>query len=41
VVDGGDHSLIVAKKQLKAVNETQDAVEQRVLAAIEKFVRRS
>src|ERR1041385_6446969 len=41
VVKGGDHSLIVAKKQLKAANESQENVDQRVLAAIEKFVRRS
>ncbi|MFL6521824.1 MAG: alpha/beta fold hydrolase [Chthoniobacterales bacterium] len=41
VVEGGDHSLIVAKKQLKAANESQDQVDQRVLAVIEKFVRRS
>jgi len=41
VVEGGDHSLIVAKKQLKAANESQEAVDQHILAAIEKFVRRS
>ncbi len=41
VVEGGDHSLIVAKKQLKAANESQEQVDQRVLAAIEKFVGRS
>jgi hypothetical protein len=40
VVEGGDHSLIVAKKQLKAANESQDQVDQRVLAVIEKFVGR-
>jgi uncharacterized protein len=40
-VEGGDHSLIVAKKQLKAANENQEEVDQRVLAVIEKFVRRS
>jgi hypothetical protein len=40
VVEGGDHSLIVAKKQLKAANETQNEVDQRILAAIEKFVDR-
>lgn len=41
VVEGGDHSLTVAKKQLKAANETQDEVDQRVLAVIEKFVGRA
>ena len=41
VVEGGDHSLIVAKKQLKAANESQEQVDQRVLAVIEKFVGRS
>jgi predicted alpha/beta-hydrolase family hydrolase len=41
VVEGGDHSLIVAKKQLKAANESQEQVDQRILAVIEKFVRRS
>jgi len=38
VVEGGDHSLIVAKKQLKTANENQESVDRRVLAAIEKFV---
>jgi len=37
VVEGGDHSLIVAKKQLKTANENQESVDRRVLAAIEKF----
>jgi hypothetical protein len=40
VVEGGDHSLIVGKKQLKAANETQEDVDRRILAAIEKFVER-
>jgi predicted alpha/beta-hydrolase family hydrolase len=40
LVEGGDHSLIVAKKQLKAANESQEEVEQRILGAIEKFVGR-
>lgn len=38
VVEGGDHSLIVGKKQLKAADETQEAVDQRILAAIATFV---
>jgi predicted alpha/beta-hydrolase family hydrolase len=41
VVEGGDHSLIVTKTQLKAANENQAEVDERVLAAIEKFVQRS
>src|SRR5437588_961157 len=40
LVEGGDHSLIVGKKQLKAAHETQDEVNQRVLAAIAEFVER-
>ena len=38
VVEGGDHSLQVGKKQLKAAGETQEEVEQRILAAIAGFV---
>jgi len=38
VVEGGDHSLIVGKKQLKAAGETQDEIDARVLAAIANFV---
>ena len=38
VVEGGDHSLSVTKKQLKTAGESQDAVDQRILAAIQKFV---
>jgi len=38
VVEGGDHSLMVAKKQLTAANESQEEVDQRILAAIAKFV---
>jgi len=41
VVEGGDHSLIVAKRQLKAANESQEEVDQRILAAIATFVGRS
>ena len=32
IVEEGDHSLIVSKRQLAAQNETQEAVEQRILA---------
>lgn len=38
VVEGGDHSLLVTKRQLKATGESQDDVELRVLAAIRTFV---
>ena len=41
VVEGGDHSLIVAKRQLKAAGESQEEVDQRILAAIATFVGRS
>jgi uncharacterized protein len=38
VVEGGDHSLSVAKSQLKASGETQDQVDERVLEMIRQFV---
>ena len=38
VVDGGDHSLMVTKGQLKASGETQDEVEGRILGKIREFV---
>jgi len=38
VVEGGDHSLLVSKRQLAAAGETQEEVDQRILEAIEKFV---
>ena len=38
VVEGGDHSLAVAKRQLQAAGETQENVDQRILAAIAEFV---
>lgn len=38
VVEGGDHSLQVAKRQLAAAGETQEEVDQRILEAIAKFV---
>jgi len=38
VVEGGDHSLLVTKTQLKASGETQEDVDQRTLQVIEKFV---
>jgi uncharacterized protein len=38
VVEGGDHSLMVTKKQLSAANGTQDDVDLRVLNAIAEFI---
>ena len=38
VVEGGDHSLRVPKRQLQAMGETQEEVDQRILQAISKFV---
>ena len=38
VVEGGDHSLRVPKRQLQAIGETQEGVDQRILQAISKFV---
>ncbi len=41
VVTDGDHSLLVAKRQLRAAGETQTQVDQRILEAIDTFVERS
>lgn len=38
VVEGGDHSLQVLKRQLAAAGETQEEVDQRILETIAKFV---
>ena len=40
VVEAGDHSLLVTKRQLTATGETQDKVEQRILNAIAQFAAR-
>jgi predicted alpha/beta-hydrolase family hydrolase len=40
VVEGGDHSLQVLKRQLKEAGETQEEVDQRMLSAIAQFVGR-
>lgn len=40
VVEDGDHSLLVTKKQLSATGETQDDVDGRVLNAIGQFIAR-
>lgn len=38
VVDGGDHSLRVPKRQLQATSKTQEDIDQQILKAIGKFV---
>src|SRR4026209_107814 len=38
VVEGGDHSLRVPKRQLQATGETQDDVDQRIFEAVAGFV---
>ena len=40
VVEGGDHSLMVTKRNLQAKNETQDDVDRRIVEAIRQFVGR-
>lgn len=40
VVEAGDHSLMVTKRQLTATGQTQDQVEQRILDAIAQFATR-
>jgi uncharacterized protein len=37
LVEGGDHSLLVLKRQLKAAGETQEEIDQRILDAITEF----
>ncbi len=41
VVEGGDHSLRVPKRQLQAAGETQNEVDRRILQAISGFVDQS
>jgi hypothetical protein len=38
VVEGGDHSLRVPKRQLQAAGETQEDVDQRIFERITSFV---
>ncbi len=38
VVEGGDHSLGVMKRELKAANETQEEVDRRIVESIARFV---
>lgn len=40
VVEGADHSLQIGKRELQARGETQETVEQRILAAIHDFMSR-
>ena len=40
VVEGGDHSLQVPKRQLQKTGETQEEIDQRAVAAIAQFVGR-
>jgi hypothetical protein len=38
VVEGGDHSLRVPKRQLQAADETQEDIDQQILQKITEFV---
>jgi uncharacterized protein len=38
VAEGGDHSLRLSKRQLKATGETQEEVDQRIVTSIAHFV---
>jgi hypothetical protein len=38
IIEGGDHSLRVPKRQLQATAETQEDVDQRIFKAIADFV---
>jgi uncharacterized protein len=38
IIEGGDHSLRVPKRQLQATNKTQDEIDQGILQAIAGFV---
>ncbi len=40
IVEGGDHSLLVARRALKSAGRTQDDVDQEVLGVIRDFVAR-
>jgi predicted alpha/beta-hydrolase family hydrolase len=40
IVEGGDHSLQVLKRQLQKAGETQEQVDEKILAAIALFVGR-
>jgi len=38
VVEGGDHSLRVPKRELEQAGETQSGIDQKILKAIAAFV---
>lgn len=38
IVEGGDHSLVVSKRQLTAARQTQDEIDQQILEAIARFI---
>ncbi len=38
VVEGGDHSLRVPKRQLQATGETQEDIDQQILRSITEFI---
>jgi uncharacterized protein len=40
VVEGGNHSLLVSKTQLKANGESQDDADRRILEAIRAFIEK-
>ena len=40
LVEGGDHSLLVGKRQLTTAGDTQDAVDDRITQAINEFINR-
>jgi hypothetical protein len=40
VVEGGDHSLRVPKRQLQATSETQENIDQKAFEAVAGFVER-
>jgi uncharacterized protein len=39
IVEGGDHSLLVSKRQLRAGGKTQADIDQQILDAITSFIR--
>jgi predicted alpha/beta-hydrolase family hydrolase len=39
VVEGGDHSLLVTKRQLTDTGRTQEEIDERILRTIDQFVR--
>jgi predicted alpha/beta-hydrolase family hydrolase len=39
VVEGGDHSLVVGRRQLQAAGETQEQVDGRIVESIARFVQ--